>query len=102
MVHEARHADDKPHTCGVADDLTLEELGSWAAVYYTYRALAFHIDPCFMRPTLPADPSFPGQMFGSQDYMLGMRFLAYDTLQRRICMPSMSVPVPPEPVPMCN
>ena len=102
MVHEARHADDKPHTCGSSDDLTLEELGAWATVYYLYRALAFNIDPCFMRPTLPADPAFPGQMFGSRDYTEGMRSLAYDTLQRRICEPSVTVPNPPEPVPVCN
>src|SRR5262249_3397050 len=33
FVHEARHNDGKPHTCGNSDQ-TLPELGAWAAQYY--------------------------------------------------------------------
>jgi uncharacterized repeat protein (TIGR01451 family) len=33
FVHESRHSDGKPHTCG-NDDQTLGELGAWAAQYY--------------------------------------------------------------------
>lgn len=32
LVHEARHADGKPHTCG-ASDQTMEEMGAWAAAH---------------------------------------------------------------------
>jgi len=33
LVHEARHNNGKPHTCG-ADDQTLSELGAWGVQYY--------------------------------------------------------------------
>ncbi|HVQ43135.1 MAG TPA: hypothetical protein VMS54_13040 [Vicinamibacterales bacterium] len=32
LVHEARHADGKPHTCGPSDQ-TMEEMGAWAAAH---------------------------------------------------------------------
>lgn len=32
LVHEARHADGKPHTCGPSDQ-TLEEMGAWGAAH---------------------------------------------------------------------
>jgi uncharacterized repeat protein (TIGR01451 family) len=33
LVHEARHNNGKPHTCG-ADDQTVAELGAWGVEYY--------------------------------------------------------------------
>ncbi len=33
LVHEARHNNGKPHTCG-ADDQTVSELGAWGTEYY--------------------------------------------------------------------
>jgi uncharacterized repeat protein (TIGR01451 family) len=33
LVHEARHNNGKPHTCG-SDDQTVGELGAWGAEYY--------------------------------------------------------------------
>jgi uncharacterized repeat protein (TIGR01451 family) len=33
FVHEARHSDGKPHTCGPSDQ-TIFELGAWGAQYY--------------------------------------------------------------------
>jgi uncharacterized repeat protein (TIGR01451 family) len=33
LVHEARHNNGKPHTCG-ADDQTVDELGAWGVEYY--------------------------------------------------------------------
>jgi uncharacterized repeat protein (TIGR01451 family) len=33
LVHEARHNNGKPHTCG-ADDQTVGELGAWGVEYY--------------------------------------------------------------------
>jgi hypothetical protein len=32
LVHEARHADGKPHTCGPSDQ-TIEEMGAWGAAH---------------------------------------------------------------------
>jgi len=32
LVHEARHADGKPHTCGPSDQ-TMEEMGAWGAAH---------------------------------------------------------------------
>lgn len=36
FVHEARHAEGPPHTCGVGDDETFAEMGAWAYVYYIW------------------------------------------------------------------
>ena len=36
FVHEARHAEGPPHTCGIGDDATFAEMGAWAYVYYTF------------------------------------------------------------------
>src|SRR5262249_55043508 len=33
IVHEARHSDGKPHTCGSSDQ-TISELGAWGVQYY--------------------------------------------------------------------
>jgi len=46
LVHEARHADGHPHTCGTRDQ-TLDEMGSWAVQYYLARWLAEHTDQSF-------------------------------------------------------
>ena len=46
IVHEARHADGRPHTCG-AKDRTPEELGGWGAHYYLLRWLTEHTDQAF-------------------------------------------------------
>jgi len=46
IVHEARHADGGPHTCG-ASDRTLEEMGSWGVQYHLARWLAEHTDQAF-------------------------------------------------------
>ncbi len=41
LAHEARHLDDKPHTCGSSDN-TIAEMGAWAVQYYLYRWFAEH------------------------------------------------------------
>lgn len=46
FVHEARHAEGKPHTCG-SNDNTLDELGAWGVHYYLLRWLAEHTDQAF-------------------------------------------------------
>jgi hypothetical protein len=46
IVHEARHADGYPHTCG-SNDRSLEEMGGWAVHYYLTRWLAEHTDQAF-------------------------------------------------------
>jgi hypothetical protein len=46
LVHEARHAQGLPHTCG-SKDQTLDEMGSWAVQYYLARWLAEHTDQSF-------------------------------------------------------
>jgi concanavalin A-like lectin/glucanase superfamily protein len=46
FVHEARHAEGKPHTCGTRDN-TLDELGAWGVNYYLLRWLAEHTDQAF-------------------------------------------------------
>lgn len=43
VVHEARHADGRPHTCGT-NDRTLEEMGSWGVQYHLVRWLVEHTD----------------------------------------------------------
>jgi hypothetical protein len=46
LVHEARHAQGHPHTCGPRDQ-TAEELGSWGVQYYLAKWLAEHADQTF-------------------------------------------------------
>ncbi len=49
FVHEARHNNGKPHTCGSSDN-TIAELGAWGVQYYMYLFLANHSDPNFITP----------------------------------------------------
>ena len=46
VLHEARHADGFPHTCG-SKDQTLDELGAWGIQYYVSQWLAQHTDQAF-------------------------------------------------------
>ena len=56
LIHEARHAEGWLHTCANGDDQTLEEMGSWALVYWFYRWLAEHASGPYMTPVdAPAD-----------------------------------------------
>ncbi len=41
VVHEARHNNGKPHTCGSSDN-TIAEMGAWGVQYYFFRWLAEH------------------------------------------------------------
>lgn len=44
IVHEARHTQVGPHTCGESD-LTPDEMGAWGAEYHFYVWLAEHSGP---------------------------------------------------------
>ncbi len=50
LLHEARHSDGFPHTCGGGDDATLEEGGAWAVVYWYYIWLSEHAASPYMAP----------------------------------------------------
>lgn len=41
VVHEARHNNGKPHTCGSSDN-TIAEMGSWGVQYHLFRWFAEH------------------------------------------------------------
>lgn len=41
IVHEARHSEGPPHTCGTSDN-TISELGAWGVQYWTLRWFAEH------------------------------------------------------------
>ncbi|MCE5307697.1 MAG: choice-of-anchor D domain-containing protein [Acidobacteriales bacterium] len=41
LIHEARHNEGLPHTCGT-NDLSLPELGSWGVQYYMFEWMALH------------------------------------------------------------
>jgi uncharacterized protein (TIGR03437 family) len=41
FIHEARHNEGLPHTCGT-NDQTLPELGSWGVQYYMFEWMALH------------------------------------------------------------
>jgi len=47
FVHEARHNNGKPHTCGSSDN-TIAELGAWGVQYHLNLFLADHSDPRFI------------------------------------------------------
>ncbi len=48
LIHEARHNEFGPHTCGDIDK-TPTELGASGVQYYFYIWLAYHSDPAFLR-----------------------------------------------------
>jgi len=50
LVHEARHNEGKPHTCG-ANDNTIGELGAWGVQYDLLTWLADYTDPAFFVTT---------------------------------------------------
>lgn len=52
FVHEARHNEGKPHTCGDKDN-TIAELGAWGVQYYLLQWLADHSDPDFLTTSNP-------------------------------------------------
>jgi uncharacterized protein (TIGR03437 family) len=41
FIHEARHNEGLPHTCGT-NDLSLPELGAWGVQYYMFEWMALH------------------------------------------------------------
>lgn len=57
LIHEARHGDAAtpdgtlPHTCGGAQDNLIEDYNGYGVAYKFFTALAFHSNPCFLRPT---------------------------------------------------
>jgi hypothetical protein len=69
IVHEARHAEGRPHTCGVSDR-TLEELGGWGAHYYLLRWLAEHTDQAFFSS---GPRNYNGRLKGQADNILKTR-----------------------------
>jgi hypothetical protein len=102
FIHEARHANGYPHTCpDGASDSTYEELGAWAAQYSFYRWLAFHSDPCFMRPTLAPDAQYFEQLSDPTAYMSASRDEADHLSQVRFCQSPPPVADPPDPVAVC-
>ncbi len=75
LIHEARHVEGFGHTCATeGDDKTLEEVGSWAVVYWFFTWLAEHAGSAYMTP-----------VDGPADYYIARaRYQADYTLQYRI------------------
>ena len=97
LVHEANHT-VRAHSCN-GDDQTIAELGSWGVVYYLNRLLAYHSDPCFVRP----DPTgaIAGELEGEGAYLERAATMANRVHRTRFCAES-SVALPPPPVPLCG
>jgi hypothetical protein len=55
IIHETRHIDFGPHTCGT-NDQSISEFGAWGVQYYAEEWFAFHTGT-FLMPTLPAPSS---------------------------------------------
>ena len=53
LVHEARHRDGKPHTCGTKDQ-TIAEMGAWGAAWAFYRWMAEQTAPGLVPPEIQA------------------------------------------------
>jgi hypothetical protein len=101
FVHETRHANGPVHTCG-GNDLTIGELGAWGAVYHFSRAVAFNSNACFVRPTPGRPPTFPGQLFTNDAYLIDARTYSRSVHTGRFCAEP-SVPAqPPEAVFPCG
>jgi len=93
ITHEARHVASL-HSCGNEDN-TISELGAFGVEYYLYTYLAYHSDPCFLRPTLPASSEIPQQLFGDDHYLVLMRDEARYRHAHRFCAePSWPLPEP--------
>ena len=56
LIHEARHSDGLPHTCGSWDQ-TLPELGAWGAVFYYNEWAAFRAGD-FLKSKMPGRAAF--------------------------------------------
>ena len=90
FVHEARHNNGKPHTCG-ANDQTLDELGAWGAQYYLGIWTALYSGSLFDGPA-PDPTAYRAAQIGKAELPL-----------QRICtMPSaslsLSIADAPDPV----
>jgi hypothetical protein len=104
MVHEARHANIGGHTCpGGANDRTAQEMGAWGTEFSFQRWLAYHADPCFLRPTLPANARYPNQLLAANAYQLAALEVADRTAEVRFCdSPPPYSNVVAEPLPLCR
>lgn len=71
IVHEARHADGYPHTCG-SNDRSIEELGGWGVHYHLLRWLGEHTDQAFFSA-------------GPRNYNARLRGRADAILENHIC-----------------
>jgi Repeat of unknown function (DUF5648) len=56
IVHEARHNQGLPHTCGT-NDQTLEEMGAWGAQTSFWQWIAAHSDHNYLQPNSPTIPA---------------------------------------------
>lgn len=54
LVHEARHANGKPHTCDGTKDQTIAEMGAYGAAWAFHRWMAEHTAPGLVPPELQA------------------------------------------------
>jgi hypothetical protein len=104
MVHESRHTESGQHTCeDLANDRTADELGAWGTVYNLHRWLAYHSDPCFLRPTLAADARFAPQVLDEHGYQLASLKVADRTAEVRFCdTPPPFSDITAEPLPSCQ
>jgi hypothetical protein len=104
MVHESRHAETGQHTCpDLASDATADELGAWGTVYSLHQWLAYHADPCFLRPTLPLEARFNPQVTDPHGYQLASLRVADRTSEVRFCETSPPLSnVATEPLPICS
>lgn len=104
MVHESRHAETGQHTCSdLASDATAEELGAWGTVYSLHQWLAYHADPCFLRPTLPLEARFTPQVTDPHGYQLASLRVADRTSDVRFCEVSPPLSdVANKPLPICS
>jgi hypothetical protein len=101
IVHEARHAEGPEHTCG-PNDMTIDELGAWGAVYYFSRALAFDSDACFLRPALPPSPRYDSQLFAADAYLVNALEYSREVHRTRFCAEPTAPVEPREPVLACG
>jgi hypothetical protein len=104
MVHESRHAETGQHTCpDLASDATADELGAWGTVYSLHQWLAYHADPCFLRPALPLEARFNPQVTDPHGYQLASLKSADQTSKVRFCEVSPPLSdVASKPLPSCS
>ena len=93
LLHEARHNEFGPHTCGYIDK-TPDELGASGVQYYFFYWLAYHSDKAFLTPPVGTIDSMTGQPAQPDMYLLSALYNANGIWNSAFCKEPTQTPGP--------